>query len=84
MRATILKDNGKIYNQLKKDGNSSYIMEDICYKENSIIPIIEESSKLKIAKILAIKGIEVYIKDKPHMLDEVKKEYGNLFKYLTK
>lgn len=71
-------------NKILKTCEGSYVMEDICYKENSDIPIIEESSKLKIAKYLVKKGVKVYIKDKPHMINEVKKEYGNMFEYITK
>lgn len=69
---------------LKEKNETTYIMEDVCYKENSEIPIIEESAKLKIAKYLVNKGIEIYIKDKKHMINEVKKEYGNKFKYIYK
>lgn len=67
--------------ELLKENKEEYIIENICYKENINIPIIEESAKLKIATYLSKKGKKVIIKDKPHMLLEVMKEYGNLFEY---
>jgi len=71
-------------NQLLKEGKEEYVIEDICYKEGSKIPIIEESAKLKIAKNLVKAGKKVIIKDESHMIDEVIKEYGNLFEYQLK
>jgi UDPglucose 6-dehydrogenase len=72
--------NFQVYEMLMED-KIAYTIEDICYKENSKIPIIEESAKLKIAKRLVDAGKVVTIKDEKHMIDEVKKEYGNLFNY---
>ena len=50
------------------------------------MPIIEESSKLKIALKLVnyFKNIprKVVIKDSLELINEVKKEYGNLFEYI--
>ena len=54
---------------------------DICYKENSKIPIIEESAKLKIAANIARMGKKIIIKDEIQLINECKKEYGNLFHY---
>lgn len=56
---------------------------DVCYKENSKIPIIEESAKLKIANGLVDAGHRVRICDEPQLINEVKKEYGNIFEYRT-
>ena len=65
--------------------NEVIIIEGICYKENCEVPIIEESAKLKIAfelyKYYFKYNREIIIKDKKHLIDEVKKEYGNIFKY---
>ena len=63
--------------------NNEYIIENVCYKENSKIPIIEESAKLKIAETLVKKYeiCNVVIQDVEPIINEVKKEYGNLFKY---
>ena len=71
-------------NQLLEEEKEEYIMEDICYKEGSKIPIIEESAKLKIAKNLVKAGKKVTIRDESHMIDEVIKEYGNMFEYELK
>ena len=69
----------------RKNGEYYIIIEDVCYKENSQIPIIEESAKLKIAESLVKKyNQEVIIRDVEPILNEVKKEYGNLFLYDTK
>jgi UDPglucose 6-dehydrogenase len=54
---------------------------DVCYKENSSIPIIDESAKLKIAHKLVMHGRKVIIKDKKHMIDLVKMKYGRTFHY---
>ena len=67
--------------QLYYENRDVYIFENVCYKENSNIPIIEESAKLKIAQYLTILGKTVVIKDEEKMINEVKKEYGNIFKY---
>jgi nucleotide sugar dehydrogenase len=65
-----------------KQGKSEYVFEDVCYKENSKIPIIEESAKLRIAKNLVNAGKRVIIKDEIQIINEVKKEYGNIFEYI--
>ena len=80
------------YNQLHSDfltqklldeNREEYVIENICYKENSKIPIIEESAKLQIAKKLVQSGKKVTIKDEIQLINEVKKEYGILFKYIN-
>jgi nucleotide sugar dehydrogenase len=69
----------EIYNE---GGTTGFIFSDVCYKPNVHIPIIEESAKLKIAEMLVKDhGRQVIIKDVPALISEVKKEYGNLFKY---
>ena len=70
--------------KLLTENNMEYLIEDICYKENSKIPIIEESAKLKIAKRLVEAGKKVIIKDELQLINEVKKEYGNIFDYIIK
>ena len=67
--------------QMLKENKDEYIIENVCYKEGSNIPIIEESAKLKIAYELVKNSKSVIIKDIPEIIEEVKKEYGNLFKY---
>ena len=70
-------------NQLleKNSEKEEFEFTDVCYKENSKIPIIEESAILKIAENIAKMGKKVVIKDEIQLIDEVKKEYGNLFTY---
>ena len=67
---------------LEDDTKEEYIIENVCYKEDSKIPIIEESAKLKIAFELVKHGKKVVIKDEEHLINEVKKEYGCLFEYI--
>lgn len=68
-----------------KSGNYYIMIDNVCYKENSKIPIIEESAKLKIAELLVKKyNQEVVIQDVEPIINEVKKEYGNLFMYVIK
>ena len=68
--------------KLLEENKQEYIIENVCYKENSKIPIIEESPKLIIAKQLVQLGKSVIIKDELHLINEVKKEYGNIFQYI--
>ena len=68
--------------KLLDENKEIYIIENICYKENSKISIIEESAKLKIAKQLVEAGKKVIIKDEIQLINEVKKEYGKLFEYI--
>ena len=69
--------------KLLDENRDEYIIENVCYKENSKIPIIEESAKLQIAKKLVEAGKKVTIRDEIQLINEVKKEYGNLFNYLV-
>jgi hypothetical protein len=45
------------------------------------VPIIEESQKLEIARILASEGRDVIIVDKGFIMDKVKEKFGSIFKY---
>jgi nucleotide sugar dehydrogenase len=65
-------------------GVKEYTFKGICYKENSSVPIIEESPKLKIASILVENNIDVTIIDEPYMIELVKQEYGNRFKCISR
>jgi hypothetical protein len=62
--------------------DSHYIFSNVCYKDNSKIPIIEESAKLKIAeRLVKHYNKSVTIKDVAPIINEVKKEFGSLFTY---
>lgn len=67
--------------QLLKQNLITYEFDNVCYKEDSDIPLIEESAKLKIAHYLYNKGKNIIIKDKEDTINEVKKEFGNKFSY---
>ena len=76
----------KIHNEifarkLLEENKNVYIFENVCYKENSKISMIEESAKLKIAKLVSKAGKRVIIRDNEELVNEVKKEYGNIFEY---
>jgi len=71
-------------NQLIDMNLEHYVFENVCYKENSRIPLIEESAKLKIATKLVKANKKVIIKDYELIINEVKKEYGNIFVYEIK
>ena len=61
-----------------------YMFDNVCYKENSKLPIIEESAKLKIAELLVKKyGKSVIIRDIEPIINEVKNKYGKLFDYIS-
>ena len=68
--------------KLLNENREEYVIENVCYKEDSKIPIIEESAKLQIAKNLVEHGKKVTIKDEIQLINEVKKEYGNIFEYI--
>ena len=61
--------------------DGSFVFNDVCYKPNTHIPIIEESATLKVAEILVKQKKRVTIRDIPSMIAEVKKEYGTIFEY---
>ena len=61
--------------------DNNYVIENVSFKENNPVAIIEESAKLKIAYNLIKHGKKVTIKDRESIIREVKKEYGKLFSY---
>ena len=72
--------------QLIKEDLPVYYFENVGkpYDEmnNKSLPIIEESLKLKIARVLVFNyGKNVIIRDNKDTIDEVMKEFGNLFNY---
>jgi UDPglucose 6-dehydrogenase len=69
------------YQQFLQLNLNQYIFDDVAYKSNCLVPIIEESQKLEIAVRLAKKGKHVIIKDKQYIIDEIKKKYNDLFIY---
>jgi nucleotide sugar dehydrogenase len=69
-------------NQLIKQNLNEYVFEDVCYKPDCPVPIIENSQKLIIAKKLVEKNKKVKIKAKEKVLEKVKKEFGGIFDYI--
>jgi len=83
-RATDEYNNYHTYLQLNeylKMDLDLYVFEDVAYKSNCLVPIIEESKKLEIAVKLALQNKKVMIKDKIHIINAVKDIYGTLFLY---
>ena len=70
--------------QLLEENLETYTIENVCFKEDNPVSIIEESAKIKIAKKLLDNGKHVVIKDNKDIILEVKKEFGNLFDYEIK
>lgn len=66
---------------LSKMSKLAYVFEDVNYKDNCPVIIIEESQKLAVAEILAKKGYRVIIKDRPEVINLVQEKYGSLFAY---
>jgi hypothetical protein len=84
----LLSDNKTISENMKElltcdsTDDSHYVFSNVCYKDNSKIPIIEESAKLKIAeRLVKHYSKSVTIKDVAPIINEVKKEFGSLFTY---
>jgi len=70
--------------QFMKENRNEYIFENVAYKENCAVPLIEESQKLVVAKGLAQAGRKVIIRDNQPVIREVEKEFGKLFHYEIK
>ena len=62
----------------------NYLFEDVSYKENSPVKIIEASQKLNVAKHLADLGRKVIILDEKEVIDQVRSIFGNVFEYSYK
>lgn len=60
---------------------NEYVFEDISYKPNSPVKIIQESQKLAVAVIVAQSGKKVILRDNKDALSQVQEKYGNLFEY---
>ena len=58
--------------------------QDVTYKPNCAVPMIDHSPKLEVARELARRGKKVKIIDRFEVILEVMKEFGNLFEYETR
>jgi UDPglucose 6-dehydrogenase len=81
-QSNILHKNFQVKQILKENKEKTYKIYGACYKENSKVPIIEESQKIEIGKELYENNFQVIIRDSKYLLDLVKLEYGNIFKYI--
>ena len=54
----------------------------VAYKPDCPVPIIEESAKLRVAELVARRGVEVTIEDRASVVRAVREKYGTLFKYV--
>jgi nucleotide sugar dehydrogenase len=63
---------------------SEYVFEDVCYKPNSPVPIIEASHKLSVAQKIAAQGKKVIVVDSKVVIDQVRAQFGDLFEYRLK
>ena len=60
-------------------------IEDVNYKDNCNVVILDESAKLKLAEyIVKNSSKKVIIYDYPCVISEVKKMFGNIFSYKEK
>jgi len=58
-----------------------YVFEDVCFKENCKVVMIEESQKLYVAFLVSQEKKRVIIRDREAVITAVKIEYGDNFEY---
>lgn len=66
--------------ELFNENRDEYIFERVAYKDTKV-PIIENSTKLKIALLLSRAGKRIIIRDTPSIINEIKKKHGDIFQY---
>ena len=67
--------------QLLDENKDTYVFEQVSYKDNCPVPIIEESQKLVVAAALAKAGKKVVIVDTVPVLERVQDLFGDIFAY---
>lgn len=67
--------------QCMESDQNEYIFEEVNYKPNCPVVILEESQKLVVASTLAKNGKRVIIRDNASVIAQVQEEFGNLFEY---
>lgn len=70
--------------KLLEQNLSEYVFEDVCFKPNCPVPIIEQSQKLAVARRVAEGGRKVTIFDTETVLAKVRQEFRDLFHYASK
>lgn len=69
--------------KLLEQNLDEYIFEDVSYKPNCPVKIIEASQKVEVAKHVAEHGKLVTIRDTEEVIHLLKEKYGNLFNYVN-
>lgn len=67
--------------KLIAQNRTEYLFQDVSYKPNSPVKILNESQKLEVAKLVAQSGKRVIIRDTKAVIQQLKREHGNLFCY---
>ena len=67
--------------EMLKQNKDEYIFEDVNYKPNCQVIILEESQKLAVAEIIVQKNKKVIIKDRKEVIEQVQQTFGSLFEY---
>lgn len=71
----------RLAENLLKEDREEYVVEDVAYKPQCPVPIVEESQPLAVACRLVKAGKKVTIRDRRIIVDAARKEWGNIFQY---
>ena len=71
----------KILQGIGSGSERKVVLSDVAFKERAVTDVIDESRKLALASLLVQKGVQVTIKDKEAVINEVRKLYGKKFSY---
>lgn len=67
--------------KLLEEERDSYVFQDVSFKENSPVKILQESQKLEVARLVAQAGKPVTIIDTEEVVQQLEQEFGSLFHY---
>ena len=62
-------------------GDAPVEFRDVCYRSGMAVPLIDNSPKLQVARMVVQRGGKVVIRDRKVVLDKVKDVYGSSFEY---
>ncbi len=86
--AAIESDNQRHHNHLLEEiimsGKDVHTFENVTYRPDMSVSMIDNSPKLKLAEDLVKKGHKVIIKDTPETIECVKGVFGDIFSYIKK
>lgn len=63
------------------EDKAEYVFEQVAYKADCAVPIIEESQKLAVASLIAAAGKRVLIRDRAEIISLVQDQYASRFLY---